>query len=183
MSPSVNWTEVNEDESLEKGTYLSRILKWKRTTSKNQGLMIELTYKVQEPIKYAGVTLRDRFVIGVPGVGDVDQWGMVEDDVIDSTLVGTKVLKQTMKAAHVPVGGEVEIGETLEQSLDQELVLYIENEQYDGKSRPNVKGHFAIGEREVRIEEEATASTPLPSAVTRLAARRQRIPATAPARS
>ena len=176
--PNIKWDDVNESESLEKGTYLARIASWKRAVSKNQSLMVEVAYKIQEPMKYAGVTIRDRFVVGVPGVGDADQWGMVEDDVIDGTSVGTKILKQTMKAAHVPTSGETEIGETLESALDQDLIIYVENEIYDGKARPNVKGHFAIGEREVRIEEEVTVASPSP--VTRLAARRQRIPATVP---
>ena len=174
--PSIRWDDINEDQSLDKGTYLARIMKWKRAVSKNQSLMIEFQYKVQEPLKFAGVTVRDHFVIGVPGVGDPDAWGMVEDDEIAPTLVGSRILKQTLKAAHVALG-EAELGETLEEALDQDLIIYIENELYDGKARPNVKGHFAIGEREVRIEEEVTATSPSP--VTRLAARRQRIPATA----
>lgn len=176
--PSVNWPDVKDDDSLEKGTYLVTITAWKRTISKNQGLMIEMTYRVQEPVKYAGVTVRDRFVIGVPGISGADQWGMVVDDAVDPTTTGSKILKQTMKAAHVPVDGENELGETLDQAVDQELIIYVENKMHDEKQQPNVKGHFAVGEREVRIEEEVTAVSVSP--VTRLAARRQRIPATAP---
>ncbi len=169
----INFKDVNDEDAVPKGSYQVEVRKWKRAVSKKtNALMIEVSYRIGQPEKFAGLSLRDRFVIGEAGSGEEDQWGLLHDDEIDRTLFGTRAMKRALKAAHVPVDGESEIGEILDNYVGQELIVYVENELYEGVLRPNVKGHYAIGEKEPGVFEAPTeVEKPV---VTRLAARRPR---------
>lgn len=167
--PSIKWNDVNESDALPKGTYLAVVKGWNRKVSSKGNLMVETRYKVVEPAQYTGTTLFDRFVIGTPGFGEPDNYGFCNDDQIDTTSVGTRIMKRALKASHIALG-EDELGVTLDQWVDQELITYVENELYEGEARPKIKGYFAIGDRQPEIEEEITSETP--AQVVRLSQRR-----------
>lgn len=171
--PVVKFADVNIEDNLDKGSYQAEITKWKRTETKSEKLMVTLTYKVSAPERFKGTVINNRYVIGTPGVGIADEWGFLADDDFDTSLYGSKQLTLALSKAHVSMT-ERELGEALEDALGQELIIYVENEEYNGKLRPAIKGHYAIGEREPQVDAPTTADSP--AVVTRLSQRRQSAP-------
>lgn len=159
--PVVKFNEINEDDALPKGTYQASVKKVKRAVSKKDSLMAVVQYKISAPEQYKGASITERFTVGTPGGGESDQWGWLEDDEIDSSVYGSKAIKKVLKAAHVASDQEAEWGEVLEALEGQELMIYVENELYEGKLRPNVKGHYAIGDRPAEIT-DASAEPEVP---------------------
>jgi hypothetical protein len=122
--------------------------------------MYRAQYSIAEPEPYVGYPQYDYFVIGTaddPQAEDPETW---------KNSIGARQLKRMFKAAQVPMSDDID--EMCAVATGQQLIAVV-GQQITKRGTPmnQINGYYALGEREVGLEQKPAAA-------------RGRVPARAP---
>ncbi len=158
------WTpdEIPDSTLLPDGIYPFDIEGIKEDQSKAGALMYTATYRVAEG-DFVGLPQFDRFNIGSPDDPNAD------DPETWKRSIGARQLKRLFKAAHVPLGTDVDdmcqaaIGQRFLGVVNQQTDDGVRNPQYKGVVRNQFRGYYAVGERATTNQTATVAKHTRPS--------------------
>lgn len=179
----VNFDAVPDTGAIPDGIYQVSIADLEETASKTGKLMYNTRFEVMEPADFAGMGIFEMFVIGS------DEDPDAAEDATWVKSVGARRLKQTLKAAQVPL--DTDMDNVIAAAIQQQLVISVSQEiesegDYAGRVRNRISAFYQLGHKQVGLTDAPTSkatSKALPKAASaRMATAAPARPAPAPAR-
>lgn len=164
----VSFDDIPEGALLPRGIYMMTVTSMDEKFSREKSfLMYEMTFEVQEPAQYAGVTKKDWYVIG----NDEDPKGEQADTWRNS--IGMKRLKRLVRATMVPETSDMDVladrltGQKFIAVIDQRLDTNPKNDKFKDSKTNVIRELHPVGTMSPKLiagGSDAVLEAPTPTA-------------------